>query len=122
MFSASSSSSSTSAAIWPFPQVSAFHLAAEQQHVELDAMWRFGFSAESHGGLSPASVFEALVGAARGLKKDKSKGPPTGGPSETPGGGYFFLPAGAEVVARPAVASTFGFSFLGFLVSLLDFI
>ena len=35
---------------------------------------------------------------------------------------YFFLPAFDTAGVIPAVASTFGFSFLGFLVSLLDFI
>jgi hypothetical protein len=37
---------------------------------------------------------------------------------------YFFLDGAAAVLelVRPAVARTFGFSFLGFLASLLDFI
>jgi hypothetical protein len=35
-------------------------------------------------------------------------------------GAYFFLPAGAAVGVSPAVASTLGFSFLGFLASLFE--
>jgi hypothetical protein len=37
-------------------------------------------------------------------------------------GAYFFLPAFDTAGVMPAVARTFGFSFLGFLASLLDFI
>lgn len=33
---------------------------------------------------------------------------------------YFFLAGAAVVFCRPAVASTFGFSFLGFLASLFE--
>jgi hypothetical protein len=34
---------------------------------------------------------------------------------------YFFLAGAAVAVFKPAVASTFGFSFFGFLASLFDF-
>lgn len=34
---------------------------------------------------------------------------------------YFFLAGAAVGLFNPAVANTFGFSFLGFLASLLDF-
>jgi hypothetical protein len=49
------------------------------------------------------------------------KGPPQGGPEQISADApYFFLPAGATVLFIPAVASTFGFSFLGFFASLLE--
>jgi hypothetical protein len=49
------------------------------------------------------------------------KGPPEGGP-KIPArlAPYFFLPAGAAMGLMPAVATTFGFSFLGFFASLLE--
>ena len=51
------------------------------------------------------------------------KGRPAGDPEITlQPEAYFFLPAFDTGGVMPAVANTFGFSFFGFLASLLDFI